>query len=304
MHLQAKQNITVRARANAIQKLSRMYPEYSKAILWGTIPKETLADYEQLEKEELQELRKNKENNAPLSFTELTSFNTWFYLYKDKVAGTEALTTSLLFPVTIKGTRKDVEQLFARALGPQKAKAKNEKAESGDPMQKPVRFYFNASNIYVYDAASGDILAHGEHNSKNLLFFLEEYPNFQDRLDMHYRLSNYYGDVPKEKRLWHFKDDLEKTKNFPGNRVLEFSDPEKVKEYMDKFGDWQKSPISRTMIYLKSGEAYFWENRQEWESKTSPSPIIYRKQEDKSDRLRIVKAEAMVKLKLIKLLKL
>jgi hypothetical protein len=51
-------------------------------------------------------------DDNPLTFTEQCSFNTWFKLHPEKVAGEEKLTTSLHFPVTIKGNRQDVEKLF------------------------------------------------------------------------------------------------------------------------------------------------------------------------------------------------
>ena len=54
-------------------------------------------------------------DNSPLSFVELTQFNTWFKLHPEKVAGTEKLTTSLHFPVTIKGKREDVERVLSVA---------------------------------------------------------------------------------------------------------------------------------------------------------------------------------------------
>jgi hypothetical protein len=51
-------------------------------------------------------------DDSALSFTEICSFNTWFKLHPEKVAGEEKLTTSLHFPVTIKGNSQDVEKLF------------------------------------------------------------------------------------------------------------------------------------------------------------------------------------------------
>jgi hypothetical protein len=62
-------------------------------------------------------------DNSPLNFVELTQFNTWFKLHPEKVAGTEKLTTSLHFPVTIKGKREDVERVL---------KVKNPKPTSND----------------------------------------------------------------------------------------------------------------------------------------------------------------------------
>ena len=49
-----------------------------------------------------------KESNDTLSFTEITSFNTWFIMHPEKIAGQEFLTTSREFPITIKGTKEDI----------------------------------------------------------------------------------------------------------------------------------------------------------------------------------------------------
>ena len=46
--------------------------------------------------------------NEPLTFTEITSFNTWFVLHPEKVCGKEVITSSREFPVTIKGTKEDI----------------------------------------------------------------------------------------------------------------------------------------------------------------------------------------------------
>jgi len=48
----------------------------------------------------------------PLTFTELCSFNTWFAMHPGKIAGTESLTTSQAFPITIKGTREDITRVI------------------------------------------------------------------------------------------------------------------------------------------------------------------------------------------------
>lgn len=54
------------------------------------------------------------ESNFPLSFTEITAFNTWFALHPEKIAGKELLTTSREFPITIKGTKEDIINCISR----------------------------------------------------------------------------------------------------------------------------------------------------------------------------------------------
>jgi hypothetical protein len=47
-------------------------------------------------------------SETPLSFSELSSFNTWFAMYPEKIAGKETITTSREFPIGIKGSKEDV----------------------------------------------------------------------------------------------------------------------------------------------------------------------------------------------------
>ncbi len=63
-----------------------------------------------------------KVSDAPLSFTELCSFNTWFAIHPEKVAGTELVTTSINFPITIKGTKEDIENTITKGLKEDKQK--------------------------------------------------------------------------------------------------------------------------------------------------------------------------------------
>jgi hypothetical protein len=77
-----------------------------------------------------------------------------------------------------------------------------------------------------------------------------------------------------------FRNDPEKTPNFPGNKVLKFHNDSWVTDYLDQFGDRTKTPISRTIIVLKNGDEYFWTNKAEWEESGKKSiPIRYEKTE-------------------------
>lgn len=57
-----------------------------------------------------------KVSDTPLLFTELCSFNTWFAIHPEKVAGIELVTTSINFPITIKGTKEDIERTISKGL--------------------------------------------------------------------------------------------------------------------------------------------------------------------------------------------
>ena len=64
--------------------------------------------HEDLQHEINDYIEQSEESNVPLSFTEKISFNTWFAMHPEKIAGQELLTTSREFPITIKGTKEDI----------------------------------------------------------------------------------------------------------------------------------------------------------------------------------------------------
>jgi hypothetical protein len=51
---------------------------------------------------------------APLSFTELCTFNTWFALHPEKVCGQEVVTSSKEFPVTIQGDKAQILSIIQK----------------------------------------------------------------------------------------------------------------------------------------------------------------------------------------------
>ena len=55
-----------------------------------------------------EKLAENTYSNDALTFSELTRFNTWFAMHPEKVCGKEFITTSIEFPITIKGSREDI----------------------------------------------------------------------------------------------------------------------------------------------------------------------------------------------------
>ena len=61
--------------------------------------------------------RQKDYSNEPLTFSELCTFNTWFTKHPEKVCGTEEITTSREFPITIKGDMKWIENTIGYALG-------------------------------------------------------------------------------------------------------------------------------------------------------------------------------------------
>ncbi|MCR9171908.1 MAG: DEAD/DEAH box helicase [bacterium] len=55
-------------------------------------------------------------SNEPLSFVELTRYSTYFAMHPDHVAGTEKITTSQAFPVTVKGSETTVKETIEAQL--------------------------------------------------------------------------------------------------------------------------------------------------------------------------------------------
>lgn len=46
-------------------------------------------------------------------FEVVCSYSNWFDAHPEKIAGTPEISSSLMFPVKIKGTRQDVDRMFA-----------------------------------------------------------------------------------------------------------------------------------------------------------------------------------------------
>jgi len=65
---------------------------------------------EHIESEKLikNKLKEKTYSDEPLTFIELTKFNTWFNVYTEKVCGKEIITTSREFPIKIKGSKEDI----------------------------------------------------------------------------------------------------------------------------------------------------------------------------------------------------
>ncbi|MEH0157360.1 hypothetical protein V6R21_24825 [Limibacter armeniacum] len=90
--------------------------EYEKKYYQqGVIPKE----HESIFNEQLTKLLPSTANK-PLSFFELSRHDTYFNLYPEKIAGTPFYTTSLYFPVQVRGTKEEVIRTIERTIGPAK----------------------------------------------------------------------------------------------------------------------------------------------------------------------------------------
>jgi SNF2 family DNA or RNA helicase len=57
-------------------------------------------------------------SNQPLSFEEITRYNTWFEMHPQKVCGEEHITTSREFPIQIRGSKADIIRTIQTHLSP------------------------------------------------------------------------------------------------------------------------------------------------------------------------------------------
>jgi hypothetical protein len=80
-------------------------------------------------------LGKREYSNEPLSFSEITRYNTWFNLHPEKVAGKEIITSSRAFTLSIEGTKEDIIKTIRGEGGKMSLKEKalklKEKLKSG-----------------------------------------------------------------------------------------------------------------------------------------------------------------------------
>ena len=116
-----------RARISAISELIKGLPvsdeKNNDRILLrnGLIPEKLLPEFNKVLIQRHQSLLHVK-NQQPLSFMEQCSFNTWFAMHPEKVAGVEYVTTSREFPIMVKGTKEDIIETISVGLNDNKDK--------------------------------------------------------------------------------------------------------------------------------------------------------------------------------------
>jgi len=116
-----------KARMDAIIELIKAIPvsdeKNNDGVLLrnGLIPEKMQSEFDKALTEHRQAWLQVK-NKQPLSFTELCSFNTWFAMHPEKVAGVEYVTTSREFPIMVKGTKEDIIETVSGGLNDSKDK--------------------------------------------------------------------------------------------------------------------------------------------------------------------------------------
>lgn len=81
----------------------------------GLLPGRLRDEYARLIKNKI-----NDQDNKKLVFDEITRFNSWFEIHPEKIAGTEIITSSIEFPIKIKGTEEDIIQTITPSIIPDK----------------------------------------------------------------------------------------------------------------------------------------------------------------------------------------
>ena len=120
--VEKQSNAYYRARIAAIQKLQDSNPSIKKFLQNGFVPADRKDSFEKF----IEDYIVNHVDNSPLTFTEQMTYNTWYEQHPEKVAGTMVEGSSLYFPVLVKGTKKDVENMFKAALKEQEQKPDDE----------------------------------------------------------------------------------------------------------------------------------------------------------------------------------
>ncbi len=127
-----------RARILAIKHLINSLPKGEKKnsprelLQQGQIPDELKNTLEALIKENI-----GKVSNDPLTFTEKTSFGTWFAMHPEKVAGTEKVTSSLYFPVKVEGTEQQIVDTVHKGVKVAKENRFIDELKQLEPRLKP-----------------------------------------------------------------------------------------------------------------------------------------------------------------------
>lgn len=92
----------------------------------------------------------------PLSFVELTSYNAWFLMHPQKVAGIESETTSRDFPVRVKGTLADVIRVLKQGIA-EKQQQNAQKKSSQQSSQEREKENGSSSTIILALAAKAKL---------------------------------------------------------------------------------------------------------------------------------------------------
>lgn len=161
-------NAYYRARIQSLRDYAELSAGKKKFYQNGLVPKSERANFDKYVDKHTVEY-----DNSPLTFTELMTYNTWYEQHPEKVAGTMVEGSSLYFPVLVKGTKNDVENMFKAALKEQEQNKKpTPKYKIGDRLDTANGLY----SLMIHDAKYDDkekcwkYLASMKNNNESLFF--------------------------------------------------------------------------------------------------------------------------------------
>lgn len=183
-----------RLRIEAIKSMLPDADEQTKRWLQnGFVPDEMKSKFEKQVTEERLKHRfaTNDDLNEPLTLTELTTFSTWFDMHPEKVAGTMQGGTSLYFPVIVKGTKADVEKMFANTLAATPAPQQPTAAElSEDEEMEMLELEAEALKLKLKllddepKFKVGDIVYVTRYTTPRLALIVKDYGRYVDAIDI------------------------------------------------------------------------------------------------------------------------
>ena len=101
---------------------------------------------EQKFKKEIEKKAK-EQSNKPLDFMELSRFSTWFSMHPEKIAGTEHIASSQMFPIKVKGTKQDVQKMFAKVLKKGNKRGNNNKESEAEALAIALQIELELMNL-------------------------------------------------------------------------------------------------------------------------------------------------------------
>lgn len=187
-----KTNGYYRARITAFKEHSKD-KDYGRQLQYGFVPDEFIAEYGEEEFDGYIRARWHSDDNGrPLSFTELATFNTWYDMHPEKICGKMKASSSLYMPVTVVGTRRDVETAIDNGIrdnhtaAPCLVATKRNKYQGVYRQKLKDDFGFPMVNVDVQDSDE-----QAEEFCKNIY---DEFAMLAERLgDKPYQLISLYG---------------------------------------------------------------------------------------------------------------
>ena len=188
-----KTNGYYRARITAFKEHSKD-KTYGRQLQYGFVPDEFIAEYGEEEFDGYIRARwHSDDNDRPLTFTELATFNTWFDMHPEKICGKMKASSSLYMPVTVVGTRRDVETAIDNGIrdnhttAPCLVATKRNKYQGVYRQKLKDDFGFPMVNVDVQDSDE-----QAEEFCKNIY---EDFAKLAERLGKPYQIMSLYGNL-------------------------------------------------------------------------------------------------------------